>query len=325
MQVVYYAFTLVFFFFAYCVLNWGLNIQFGEAGILNFAYIAFVAVGAYVAGALTAGPPAPGSNESYVLGAHLPFMVALICGGLAACVLGLFAGLVVFRRLRSDYLAIVMISLSLVAYDFVTNYVPLFDGADGISGVPEPFAGVFKLNANSFIFVFDAFSALVMVVMWWAMSRITRSPLGRALRAVREDADVAKALGKNVFGLQMAAMLVGSFYAGIGGGLIIFFSGAFNTSSWTTPETFVVFAALIVGGLGNNVGAVLGSLLVPVIFVELPKFLPTVASQPGLVPEVDNMVIGILLIAVLWFRPQGVLPEPKARFDALLVERGGQW
>ncbi len=325
MQIVYYAFTLVFFFFAYSILNWGLNIQFGEAGILNFAYIAFVAVGAYVAGALTSGPPAPGSNESYVLGAHLPFMVALICGGLAASVLGLFAGLIVFRRLRSDYLAIVMISLSLVAYDFVTNYVPLFDGADGISGVPEPFAGIFKLNANSFIFVFDAFSAVVMVAMWWAMSRITHSPLGRTLRAVREDQDVARALGKNVFSFQMTAMLIGSFYAGIGGGLIIFFSGAFNTSSWTTPETFVVFAALIVGGLGNNVGAVLGSLLVPVIFVELPKFLPTIASQPGLIPEIDNMVIGALLIAVLWFRPQGVLPERKARFDAVLVQRGGKW
>lgn len=325
MQVVYYAFTLVFFFFAYSVLNWGLNIQFGEAGILNFAYIAFVAVGAYVAGALSIGPPAPGSNESYVLGAHLPFMLALVCGGLASCVLGLFAGFIVFRRLRSDYLAIVMISLSLVAYDFVTNYVPLFDGADGLSGVPEPFAGVLKLNANSFIFAFDVFSAIVMGVLWLAMSRITRSPLGRALRAVRDDPDVAKALGKNVFRLQMVAMLVGCFYAGIGGGLIIFFSGAFNTSSWTTPETFVVFAALIVGGLGNNLGAVLGALLVPVIFVELPKFLPTIASQPALIPEVDNMVIGILLIAVLWFRPQGVLPEPKARFGSLLVERGGQW
>src|SRR5579875_1302164 len=141
MQVVYYAFTLVFFFFAYSVLNWGLNIQFGGAGILNFAYIAFVAVGAYVAGALTAGPPAPGSGQSYVLGAHLPFMIALLCGGLASCGLGLFAGFIAFRRLRSDYLAIVLISLSLVAYDFVTNYVPLFDGPDGLSGIPEPFSG----------------------------------------------------------------------------------------------------------------------------------------------------------------------------------------
>jgi branched-chain amino acid transport system permease protein len=325
MQIVYYAFTLVFFFFAYNILNWGLNIQFGEAGILNFAYIAFVAVGAYISGVLTSGPPAPGSNESYVLGAHLPFMVALICGGLAACLLGLFAGLIAFRRLRSDYLAIVMISLSLVAYDFVTNYVPLFDGADGISGVPEPFAGVFKLNANSFIFAFDAFSAVVMLVMWWAISRITSSPLGRTLRAVRDDQDVAKALGKDVFSFQMVAMLVGSFYAGIGGGLIVFFSGAFNTSAWTTPETFVVFAALIVGGLGNNTGAVLGSLLVPVIFVELPKFLPSLPGQPGLIPEIDNMVIGALLILVLWFRPQGVLPERKASFDALLAERGGGW
>lgn len=321
MQIVYYAFTLVFFFFAYAILNFGLNIQFGQAGILNFAYIAFVAVGAYVTGALTSGAPAPGSGESYILGAHLPFYVALVLGGFGACLLAVFAGFIAFRRLRSDYLAIVMISLSLVLYDFVTNYVPLFDGADGLSGVPEPFAGAFHLNANSFIFVFAGFAGIVMVAMWLVMNRLSRSPLGRTLRAVRDDQDVARALGKDVFKYQMTAFVIGAFYAGIGGGLIIEFASAFNTSSWTTPETFVIFAALIIGGLGNNGGAILGSLIVPVIFVELPKFLPQIGSRPDLVPELDNMLIGILLIAVLWFRPQGVLPERKIRFDKLLRGR----
>ncbi|MGH9107576.1 MAG: branched-chain amino acid ABC transporter permease [Acidimicrobiales bacterium] len=318
MQIVYYIVTLVFFFFVYAVLNWGLNIQFGQTGILNFAYIAFVAVGAYVAGALTAGPPAAGSGESYVLGAHLPFAVALILGGLASCLLAVFGGFIALRRLRSDYLAIVLISLSLVLYDTITNYVPLFDGADGINGVPEPFSGAFKLNANSFIFVFAGFAGLVMVTGWFFMSRVTRSPLGRTLRAIRDDQDVARALGKNTFRYQMVAMLIGAFYAGIGGGLIVEFTGAFNTSSWTTPETFVIFAALIVGGTANNGGAVLGSLIVPVIFVELPKFLPEISSRPDLIPEIDNMLIGFLLIAVLWFRPQGVLPERKVRFGPVL-------
>jgi len=318
MALVYYALTLVFFFFLYSILNWGLNLQFGRTGILNFAYIAFVAVGAYVTGVLSLGPPAAGSGQRYVLGMTLPFPVPLLLGGLAAAVFGLLIGLVAFRRLRSDYLAIVMISVSIVLYDIVNNFVPLFDGADGLNGVPGPFTGALNLNANSFTYVFTAFTGLVALAMWWVMSRITRSPLDRTLRAIRDDPDVARGLGKNVFGYQMLSLLVGSFFAGVGGGLLVEFVGAFNTSSWTSPETFVIFAAIIIGGLGNNLGAVVGSLVVPVLFVELPKFLPQVSSNPGLIPEIDNMVIGALLILTLWFRPQGLVPERKARFGRLL-------
>lgn len=318
MQIGYYAITLLFFFFLYSILNWGLNLQFGRTGILNFAYIAFVAIGAYIAGVLSMGPPAAGSGQSYVLGADLPYPLPLLAGGVAAMLLGLLTGLVAFRRLRSDYLAIAMISLSIVGYDVVNNYVPLFDGADGLSGVPEPFTGALNLNANSFLYVFTAFTGIIALIGWWVMSRITRSPLDRVFRAIRDDPDVARGLGKNVFSYQMRSLLIGSLFAGIGGGLLMEFVGAFNTSAWLSPETFVIFAAIIIGGLGNNVGAIAGSLAVPVIFVELPKFLPQVGGNPALIPEIDNMVIGAALIATLWFRPQGIVPERKANFTRLL-------
>ncbi len=319
MQLVYYGVTLIFFFFLYSLLNWGLNLQFGRTGILNFAYIAFVALGAYVTGVLSLGPPIAGSGQSYILGATLPFPLPLILGGLSASILGLLIGLLAFRRLRSDYLAIVMISVSIVMYDVVTNFVPLFDGADGLNGVPQPFSGALNLNANSFLYVFTAFAGLVALAGWWVMSRVTRSPLDRTLRAIRDDPDVARGLGKNVFAYQMTSMAIGSFFAGIGGGLLMEFVGAFNTSAWTSGETFVIFAALIIGGLGNNAGAIAGSLAVPVIFVELPKFLPQIASNPGLIPEIDNMIIGILLIVTLWFRPQGLIPERKVSFGKLFA------
>ncbi|MHB1234288.1 MAG: ABC transporter permease subunit, partial [Microbacteriaceae bacterium] len=141
---VYYLVTLAFFFLAYSVLGWGLNIQFGEGGILNFAYIGFVAIGAYITGVTSMGKP-QGTGEQYILGISLPFPVGLILGGLAACVFAVLVALIALRRLRTDYLAMVLISLSLVLYDVINNFVPLFNGADGLNNVPLPMAGVFNL------------------------------------------------------------------------------------------------------------------------------------------------------------------------------------
>ncbi len=320
--VVYYAFTLLFFFGAYSILGWGLNLQFGEAGILNFAYIAFVAIGAYITGVTSSGTPPPGSGESYVLGASLPFPLGLLLGGVASCLLAVVVAFIAFRRLRSDYLAMVLISVSLVMYDLINNDTKLFDGPDGLNAVPMPFSGMLHLNANSFLIFFSILTITIGLVMWLVMSRITRSPLGRTMRAIRDDPDVVSSLGKNVFRFQLTAMLVGAFYAGIGGGLIIEFSSAFNTSAWLPSETFIIFAALIIGGLGNNAGVVVGALIVPVLFTQLPKFLPDIPGHPGLILNLEGAFIGTLLIVTMWFRPQGVLPERRRRPDKFLESRG---
>lgn len=309
---VYYLVTLAFFFLAYSVLGWGLNIQFGEGGILNFAYIGFVAIGAYITGVTSMGKP-QGTGEQYILGISLPFPVGLILGGLAACVFAVLVALIALRRLRTDYLAMVLISLSLVLYDVINNFVPLFNGADGLNNVPLPMAGVFNLDGNSFVPFFAGVTLIITLIMWFLMSRITRSPLGRTFRAIRDDPDVAAALGKGVFRYQLIAMLIGSFYAGIGGGLIIEFSSSFNTSAWLPGETFLIFAAVIVGGLGNNKGVILGALIVPVLFVQLPRFLPDIPGHPGLILNIDAIAIGVLLMVVLWFRPQGLIPERRRR------------
>lgn len=316
--ILYYAFTLLFFFAAYSVLGWGLNLQFGESGILNFAYIAFVAIGAYVTGVTSSGPPLPGSGESYIIGWSLPFPLGLLLGGVVSCLVAVLVAFIAFRRLRSDYLAMVLISISLVMYDVINNYVPLFDGADGLNSVPMPMAGMFNLDANSFLIFFAVLSVVIGAFMWLIMSRITRSPLGRTLRAIRDDPDVVSALGKNVFRYQLTAMLIGAFYAGIGGGLIIEFASSFNTSAWTAPETFIIFAALLIGGLGNNIGVMMGALIVPVLFTQLPKFIPDIPGHPGLILNLEGAVIGVLLILTLWFRPQGIIPERIRRPDRFL-------
>ncbi len=304
----YYVFTLVFFLFDYFILAMGLYIQYGEAGILNFAYIGFVAIGAYFTGVLSLHSAAH-SGQFYILGLGLPFPINLLLGGVAAMCFALIVALISLRRLRTDYLAIVLISLSLVLYDFCNNYVGLFNGADGLYNVPEPFAKALGLNVNSFIPFFACVTGVVSLLMWFLMSRMMRAPLGRTFRAIRDDHVVAAALGKNVFRMQLKAMLIGSFYAGIGGGLLIQFGGSFNPTAWLPGETFVVFAVLLVGGAGNNIGMFVGALLVETLLVHLPAFLPEIPGHPGLIEYFDNAVVGIVLMVMLWFRPQGVVPE----------------
>ena len=302
----YYIFTLVFFLFDYFILAMGLNIQYGVTGILNFAYIGFVAVGAYVTG--VAAMPANVTGEHYILGLGLPFPLNTLLGGFAAMALSAVVALITLRRLRTDYLAIVLISLSLVLYDFCNNYVSLFNGADGLYNVPEPFAKSLSLGANGFIVFFACLTGVVSLIMWFVMSRVMRAPLGRTFRAVRDDHVTAAALGKNTFGMQLKSMMLGSFFAGIGGGLLIQFGGSFNPTAWLPGETFVVFAVVIVGGAGSNMGMFVGALLVETLLIHLPAFLPEIPGHPGLIEYFDLALVGIVLMVMMWFRPQGIVP-----------------
>jgi branched-chain amino acid transport system permease protein len=316
----FYIYTLFFFFFVYFILAMGLNIQFGETGILNFAYIGFVAIGAYVTGAtsLPSSNTGIGAGQHYILGLNLPFPFNLLMGGIVSSLLAVVISFIALRRLRTDYLAMVLISLSLVLYDICNNFVPLFNGPDGLYNVPEPMSGIFHLDSNQFVGFFAAVTGILALLMWLFMKNIMNSPLGRTFRAIRDDSGVASALGKNIFKYQITSMIIGAFFAGIGGGLIIQFGGSFNTSAWLPGETFVVFAVIIVGGVGNNLGLLIGSLLVETLLVHLPAFLPDIPGHTGLIQYIDAMLIGILLMVMLWFRPQGMVPESVRSTESLL-------
>ncbi|EQD63681.1 inner-membrane translocator, partial [mine drainage metagenome] len=129
------------------------------------------------------------------------------------------------------------------------------------------------------------------------------------MRAIREDQDAADTFGKDTVRVRLIAMSMGAVLAGIGGALLIGFIGAFSPAGWTSGETFIVFAALIVGGRGNNWGAVVGSFVVAVLINEATRYIPAIPADPTLIPTIRNMLIGGSLIVVLWVRPQGLIPE----------------
>lgn len=307
----YYIATLVVFAGVNVMAAWGLNLQFGIAGLLNFAYIIFQAVGAYTAAVLTLGPHTQnGGYQHYIAGYNLPFPLPLIGATLVGAALAIPIGLVTLRRLRSDYQAIALLVISIIATTVVTNYQPLFNGASGISSVPPPLQSSLGLSGTAYDWLFTAFVIVLTAAVYWGLRRLTRSPLGRVMRAVRDDPDAAAGVGKNVIWLRMVAFAVGGGVAGLSGGLLVEFLGGWSPGGWLYPETFVLFAAIIVGGTGNDVGVLIGTVLVAVVFGQAVQFLPSIGPA-GLIDAIQWIVIGLLLIGFLWFRPQGILPERK--------------
>jgi branched-chain amino acid transport system permease protein len=286
------------------ILVLGLNLQFGLTGILNFTYITFVAIGAYVSGVITLG--APTNGESYILGAHVPFPLNIVAGGLAAALLGVAISFTTLRRLRSDYLAIVTIGAGQIVYTLIGNETGLFNGWNGIFNVPVPVGQ--GLSPALQQLAFGGVCLVVLALTFLFVHRIQVSPLGRALRSVREDEGVAEAYGRDTYRLKLLAFFLGCFIAGVGGALLVEYATAYNPSAFLPGETFILWAALLIGGVGNNWGALLGALIVPVGFAEATRFLPTIGNNT-LVESLRGVAIGLLIILAPLLLPHGLLRE----------------
>lgn len=320
----YYLLTVAIFFFIYCIQSFGINIQFGMTGILNFTYITFVAIGAYFTGVTALGKPNGSSTGQYILGWHLPFPITPILGGISAAILAVLIGVIGLRRLRSDYLAIVTLSAGQIVWFVIGNNTPIFNGWDGIAAVPQPWNSVFHLSYANYSWVMLIICAVFAVIGYVVSQLLYTSPYGRVLRAIREDEDVAAALGKNVFAYKMSAFIIGCTFAGIGGALTIEFISAFNPSGFLTPETFIIWAAMLVGGRGNSKGMILGAFLVPVVFNEITRFIPPIPGNPQLVNSLRGMAIGLLLILAVRFFPSGIIPEKKMKFSLRPTLKGSE-
>jgi branched-chain amino acid transport system permease protein len=290
---------------------WGLDLQFGLAGINNFAYIVFQAAGGYAA-ALFALKPAKayGSFETYVGGFSLPFPLPILGAAVIGGVLAVPIGLIAMRRLRADYQAMAMLVLSLIATGLADAQTGLVNGPTGLALIPQPLAGVLHLTSLGYNWVFLGLTAVCCAGAWWVARGISRSPFGRLLRAVRDSESAVSALGRSPDRLRMTVLIAGGALAGLSGGLLVEYTTAWGPSSWLYPETFLFFTALIVGGKGNLAGGALGALLVPIGIVEATRFLPAF-GYPGLIDSLDWVAIGAILLVFLWFRPNGLLPERK--------------
>lgn len=304
----FYITTVLIYLGVDVIACWGLNLQYGYTGILNFAYIVFQSAGAYTYAVLTLGPVPRASFQQYIVGANLPFPLPILAAGAVGGVLSAIIGTVGLRRLRSDYQAMVLLVISLIATVVITNAAGIFNGAAGLALIPKPLQSGLNLTLIGYQWFYVAFVAVCCLIIYWFVHRITQAPFGRSLRAVRDHEQAAASLGKNVTGLRMISFVTGGVIAGISGALLVGFISAWSPGSWLYQETFVYFTALIVGGVANNAGAALGALLVPVAFLEATRFLPPVGG-PGFIEALQWVAVGLLTLGFLWFRPRGVLPE----------------
>jgi ABC-type branched-subunit amino acid transport system permease subunit len=203
------------------------------------------------------------------------------------------------------------------------NARTFLNGSAGIAQVPGPFADQVNPLSDSYQLLYVGLAVPCVLLVWLVAARIVNSPFGRSLRAMREHELAATAIGKNPVHLKMTIFVVGGIIAGLSGAILVGYIAVWAPSEWLYPETIILFAAVIVGGRGNNLGAMLGALLVPVGFFEVTRLIPsTIAGwtpPPNLIPAMEWVAIGLLIIGFLWFRPEGVRPEPRRVYEGAPV------
>jgi branched-chain amino acid transport system permease protein len=292
----------------------GLSQQFGVAGVTNFGFIIFQAAGGYAA-AILALPPqtANGGFQRYLGGWHLPFPVPWIGAAVAGGLIALPFTFLVGRRLRGDFAAVGLLVTAVLLNLVVTNDRPLLNGDAGLSLIPAPLASnVFDVQPVGYQWAYTAGAIALLAAVFWFVRRITLSPYGRSLRAMRDNDLVADSLGKNLLSMRTVMLVVGGAIAGLSGGVLVSYITTWSPAAWGYAETVVLFAAVIIGGAGNHWGAVLGAVLVPVGFEEATRYIQGSNNlPPNLIPSLQWVAIGLLIVIFLWVRPQGIVPERK--------------
>jgi len=282
----------------------GLNLQWGNTGLFNAGIAGFYAIGAYGFAILTAAPRA-----DLIGNFGLPWIVGVAGAMAASAFIALVIGIATLR-LRDDYLAIATFGIAATIQLLALNLDPLTGGAMGISSLPNPFRGLFPAPILNNLCYLALIVALVAVV-YAGLQRIVASPWGRVLKAIREDEIAARTLGKNIDMFRLQAFVLGAMLMGLGGALYVSFIGFVSPADFMPILTFQVWTMLIIGGSGNNKGAILGAVVVwglwSVIGAVTVQFLPPHFQIYG--GATQAVLIGLILVLTLLLRPRGLIGE----------------
>jgi ABC-type branched-subunit amino acid transport system permease subunit len=285
----------------YGILSLSLNLQYGFTGLANFGHVAFFCLGAY-------------TSTLIVVLAKGPFILGLLGGIIAA---GLFGWLISIptANLKEDYWAIVtlaaaeIVRLFFLNEDWIFGKGPYHGGAFGIGGIPRPLQSWFSATTYSFFYL--CIVIFFLALTYFVIRLLTNSPFGRVLKAMREGDDLPLAMGKDVRKFRMRAMALGGGMGGLAGSLVAHFWSFIDPYQFMPIETFVVWAMVVVGGKGNNMGALVGAVIIQFFYIStrfLKDFIPIDAQ---VLASLRMVLIGVLIVLVMLFMKEGLLKEKK--------------
>lgn len=282
----------------YTLMGLGLNLEVGLAGLLDLGFVAFFAIGAYTVGLLTS------TGEHGI--AHWSFWAAVPVAVLVSLVAGVILGIPVLG-IRGDYLAIATLGFGEIVRLLVLSDAlrPWLGGSQGVLAIPKPVLG-FELSEPQHLYYLTVVASAVVAYVAW---RLQNSRLGRAWMAIREDEDVAEALGINLVHVKLLAYGLGAAFAGVGGAIFAVMVGSVFPHSFQLLISIQVLALIIVGGMGSISGVVVGS----AVLIGLPELL----REFG---EFRLLVYGAVLVAMMLLRPEGLLPAAAQRRELHAAE-----
>lgn len=324
--------ALLTFFGIAALMALSLNLEYGLAGIPNFGQAAFVSIGAYTAAitytrilpllagreplwpcGATLGPALQLRSEimrQQPVAGLLNFGLTLLLAALLSGLLGYFVSRVALRLQQEWFLALVLLVGGETARIFVRGYEPLICATNGISGIAQPFAWLGDPQRASLLFMLLVLTMALLAFLY--CERLVRSPFGRLLKALRENDAVTRSLGKDVALARARIMFIGSSLAALAGVLFALNTGYISSNDYVVTLTLDMWVMIVLGGLGNNRGALLGALLVTL----LDRLTAIVAIQLNMSAielefnYVRYILYGVILLLMLRYRPQGILPEP---------------
>ena len=316
------------------IASMSLNLEAGVTGLPNFGKVGFLALGAFVAGtlAVTLGVLATGMKSDLL---YLPEVTSAVNGlakvspafDIAVFVLGILlalgvggvAGFVAAYpaiRLREDYLGITLLVIAEVIRLIQNSYTSIAGGAYGLPYVPGPFDWVrYQYGTTVYYLSFMLLALTLTYLSYLYFDKILNAPYGRMLRGIRDNEVVAESFGKGVRRAKIEVMVIGSSFAAMAGALQVYFVQSVSNENYVPAITFVIFLMVLLGGSGNFKGAIAGAALYEILDVGTSFISPSLYQYipSNIIGHLKFLMIGVLLLLILLYRPRGILPEERIR------------
>lgn len=281
----------------YAIMAFALNLQYGFAGLLNFGLVAFFAIGAYSSALLSL------NGMPIVLAAFLAVLISAIAGALIA---------IPTMKLSVHYWAIVTISIAELVRVVIQNEEWATGGTFGLGDIPQPLSAT--ISQDWYPIFFFILTIAILAACYFMSSALVNSPYGRVLKAIREDEEYALSIGKNVPKFKLRTMAAGAAMIGLAGSLYAHFTTYLHPQAFEPLVTFIIWAAVILGGKGNLKGGILGALIIVLLYNSTRFIGDYIDLSASTIASIRLAVIGLLITTIVLVRPDGLLPEEKKVF-----------